>query len=118
MKGTATETGKMRYGRASFLLVWNGKGGGFLWQTSDGSDPWNPNWATHIGKPRGARYTVGLGLRRNYSAGTALVNPNPFSSQTFALGGNYVTPEGQTVTSVTLQRTSAMVLRRAPRGPS
>ena len=35
MKGSATDTGKMMYGKASFLLKWNGKGGGFFWQMND-----------------------------------------------------------------------------------
>jgi putative glycosyl hydrolase-like family 15 (GHL15) protein len=38
MKGTYTDTRAMQYGKASFLLVWNGKGGGFLWMSTDGSD--------------------------------------------------------------------------------
>ena len=37
MKGSSGETGKMMYGKASFLLVWNGSGGGFFWQSTDGS---------------------------------------------------------------------------------
>ena len=104
--------GKMQYGRASFYLVWNGKGGGFLWQINDGSDPWNPGWTTDIGTPLAARYTVGVGLRRDYTAGTALVNPNPFSSQTYNLGASYITPSGSTVTTVTLPPITAMVLKK------
>ena len=102
MKGSAGETGKMMYGKASFLLVWDGSGGGFFWQSNDGSDPWNPAWTTDIGTPQAARYQVGVGWRRQYSAGTALVNPHYSSAQTFSLGGSYLTPSGSTVTSVTL----------------
>ena len=78
MKGSATDTGKMMYGKASFLLKWNGKGGGFFWQMNDtASDPWNPAWTTNIGTPKAARYQVGVGWRRDYTGGTALVNPSP-----------------------------------------
>ena len=108
----------MQYGRASFYLVWNGKGGGFLWQTTDGSDPWHPGWTTDIGTPLAARYTVGVGLRRDYTAGTALVNPNPFSSQTFNLGASYITPSGSTVTTVTLSPITAMVLHKTTITPT
>ena len=78
MHGNATETGKMMYGKASFLLAWNGKGGGFFWQSNSTSiDPWNPAWTTDIGTPTAARYQVGVGWRRDYSGGTVLVNPSP-----------------------------------------
>ena len=111
-KGTATSTTAMQYGRASFYLVWNGKGGGLLWMSTDGSDPWHPAWTTYIGTPLAARYTVGVGLRRDYTNGTALVNPNAFSAQTYNLGGSYITPSGSTVTTVTLQPITAMVLKK------
>ena len=31
MRGDSTDTRKIQYGKASFLLVWNGSGGGFFW---------------------------------------------------------------------------------------
>ena len=93
MKGSATDTAKMMYGKASFLLEWNGKRGGFFWQMNDtSSDPWNPAWTTYIGTPSAARYQVGVGWRRNYTGGTALVNPSPTTAQTFNLGASYNTP--------------------------
>lgn len=110
--GASTDTRIMRYGKASFLLVWDGAGGGFIFNPTDPVDPWNPAWTTDIGTPVAARYQVGVGWRRNYTRGTALVNPNAFSAQTFALGGRYLTPSGATVTSVTLQPVTAMVLRK------
>ncbi len=117
MKGSSSETGKMMYGKASFLLVWNGSGGGFFWQSNDHSDPWNSAYTTDIGSPQGARYQVGVGWRRQYSAGTALVNPHYSSSQTFNLGGSYLTPSGSSVTSVTLGPVSGMVLRSTGAAP-
>ena len=106
-----TMAAQMMYGKASFLLKWNGKGGGFFWHQSS-ADPWNPAWTTDIGAPSGAMYAVGSGWRRDYTGGTVIVNPNkPTGSPiTFNLGGSYITPGGQTVTSVTLQPVTAMIL--------
>ena len=123
MRGDATETGKMMYGKASFLLTWNGKGGGFFWQMNDTSSrPLEPRLDDHIGTPTAARYQVGVGWRRDYSGGTVLVNPSPTTAQTFNLGASYNTPSGTSVTTVTLQPTTAMILtggrqrrRRRPR---
>ena len=111
---TATIATEMMYGKAAILLKWNGsKGGGFVWQTSGSLDPSNSAWTTNIGAPSGAMYAVGSGWRRNYTGGTVIVNPNkPTGSPiTFNLGGNYITPAGQTVTSVTLQPVTAMMAR-------
>ena len=117
MRGDATETGKMMYGKASFLLAWNGKGGGFFWQSKSVSvDPWHSAWTTWIGTPTAARYQVGVGWRRDYTAGTVLVNPSPTSAQTFNLGASYTNPAGQTVTTVTLQPTTAIILQKRHSG--
>jgi hypothetical protein len=114
MRGDASETGKMMYGKASFLLAWNGKGGGFFWQSNSASvDPWNTAWTTWIGTPTAARYQVGVGWRRNYSAGTVIVNPSKSAARTFNLGASYTTPAGKSVTTVTLQPTTAMILRKS-----
>jgi hypothetical protein len=112
MSGSSTATNIMRYGKASFLLDWDGKGGAFMYLSDGGStDPWNPEWTTDIGTPAGAKYQVGVGWRRNYTAGTALVNPNPTTSQQFALGGTYLMADGTAVTSVTLAPGEGIVLR-------
>jgi len=113
MSGTASDTVKSQYGRASFLLAWNGKGGGFLWWPNDGSYTWNGAATVYVGTPTNSRYQVGVGWRRDYTGGTVLVNPHYSTAQTFNLGGSYVTPSGSTVSSVTLQPTTAMVLKNA-----
>jgi hypothetical protein len=108
-----TMAAEMMYGKAAVLLKWNGKGGGFVWHQSN-ADPWNPAWTTDIGAPSGAMYAVGSGWRRDYTRGTVIVNPNkPTGSRiTFKLGRKYVTPGGQTVTSVRLQPVTAMILKK------
>ena len=93
--GIATDTNKMSYGKAAFLLKWNGSGrGSYYWMPTDSSDPWNPAWTTPIGSPSGAMYAVGSGWRRDYSGGTVIVNPNKpgGSSITFSLGAQLQHP--------------------------
>ncbi len=108
-KQTCTDTAAMMYGKASFLLEWNGGPSAFMF-TCGTTDPANPAWTTSIGQPVGAKVQVGVGWQRFYSGGVVVLNPSPTSTQTFSLGGSYVDPSGATVTSVTLQPTSAMVL--------
>jgi putative glycosyl hydrolase-like family 15 (GHL15) protein len=109
MEGSTTSTNLMRYGKASFLLGWDGSGGSFVYHPS--GDPWNLEWTMDIGQPSGARYPVGAGWRRDYSGGTVLLNPSPSASQTFSLGGTYTRADGTAVTSVTLGPTSGLVLK-------
>ena len=97
--GNAGDTAAMAYGKASFLLDWDGGGGAFMFQTLDGSDPSNPAWTTDIGQPSAAKQQVGVGWMRTYSGGIALVNPSPSTAQTFQLPGSYQTSGGSTVTS-------------------
>ncbi len=101
----------MRYGRASFLLEWDGGGGGLMFRPSESVDPWNLEWTADVGQPVGDKYRVGVGWRRDFTAGTALVNPSPSSSQTFSLGATYQKADGTSVSSVTLGPTRALVLR-------
>lgn len=99
-----------QYEKASFLMDWNGKGGGMIWNPLDTADPWTPDWTSDLGSPSGARFAVGVGWRRDFSGGTALINPSASSSQTFALGGTYLRSDGTQVTSVTLSPLTATVL--------
>jgi hypothetical protein len=111
--GARGDTKTMMYGEASFLLEWNGRGGSYMFDPIDNSDPWNPAWTTNIGAPAAAKQQVGNGWMRLYTGGVALVNPSASVSQTFQLGGAYLTPSGQSVTSVTLAATTAMILHSA-----
>jgi len=95
----ATNTAAMTYGKASFLLEWNGGGSVFLYNAG-ASDPANGAWTTDIGTPAGPKQQVGVGWERPYTAGTVLVNPSPTASQTFTVGG----------TTYTLGPTSARIL--------
>jgi Hypothetical glycosyl hydrolase family 15 len=109
--GATGDTRTMLYGDASFLMEWNGRGGAYMFDPIDNSDPWNPVWTTGIGTPTAAKQAVGTGWMRFYSGGVALVNPSPSTSQTFQLGGTYLNSSGQSVTSVTLSPTTGMLLQ-------
>ena len=78
--GTSTTTGIMRYMKASFLIDWNGRGGAVMFQTTDGSDPWNLTWTANVGTPTGGKVQIASGVwQRQFSAGTVVVNANPFA---------------------------------------
>jgi Hypothetical glycosyl hydrolase family 15 len=108
--GASGDTTRMKYGDASFLMEWNGTGGSYMFDPYDNSDPWNAAWTTDIGVPAAAKQQIGSGWMRRYTGGVALVNPSPSVSQSFQLGGTYLTPSGQSVTSVTLAPTTGMIL--------
>jgi hypothetical protein len=95
----------MRWGRASFLLGWNGGPAGF------GAGDWNPEWTIEVGTPTGPRYQVGSVWRRDFTGGTALANISASASQTVALGSTYLHPDGLQVSSITLAPLTGLVLR-------
>ena len=108
-KQACTDTAAMTYGKASFLLEWNGDSSAYMF-TCGTTDPSNPAWTTSIGQPLDVKMQVGVGWQRSYSGGVVVLNPSPTNTQTFSLGGSYIDPSGATVTSVTLQPTTAMIL--------
>jgi len=114
--GSSSDTQRMSYGKASFLLDWNGGGGAYIYEPKgEHPTPWNEAWTADIGRPAAPKQRVGAGWLRRYSAGVSIVNPSASSSQTFHLGGNYLTPYGQTVADITLAPTSGLTLTsRAP----
>jgi hypothetical protein len=108
--GAGTDARTIRYEKASFLMDWNGKGGGMIWNPTDTGDPWNADWTQDIGTPTAARYQVGVGWRRSFTNGTALINTSSTSSQSFALGASYVMSDGSVTSNVTLAPMTAMTL--------
>ncbi len=115
--GPAGDPGRMSYGRASFLLDWNGRGGAFVYQpTSQTSDPWNGAWTLDVGRPLAAKQRVGVAWLRRYSRGVALVDPDPARAQRVDLGGRYLAPGGGVVSEVTLPPATGLVLPRARLG--
>jgi Hypothetical glycosyl hydrolase family 15 len=110
--GSSADTKTMSYGKASFLLVWNGRGGGYIFEPRNQADPWNRAWTIYVGRPIARRHRVGVGWRRDYTRGTVLVNPHPSAAQTFRLGRAYVSPDGRSAKSVTVLPVTGMILRR------
>jgi hypothetical protein len=109
----------MTYARANFLLFDDpANGGALMFEPSDpeAEDPYSPTWTQDIGSPAGARFQVGSAWRRNYSAGTVLVNPTT-SAVTVQLGATYLDDGGNPVTSVTLGATTGAVLRSTGEPP-
>jgi Hypothetical glycosyl hydrolase family 15 len=100
------DAASMRWGRASFLLGWNGRAAGF------GAGNWHPDWTIDIGSPAGPRYQVGTAWRREYTGGTAIANISPDETQEVELGADYLHPDGSSVSSITLPPLSGVVLRR------
>lgn len=113
--GPAGDTGAMSYGKASFLLDWNGRGGAFVYQPTNSANPWNGAWTQNLGRPLGKRRRVGAGWLRRYRHGVVLLNPSPSTSQRFSLRRRYIAPGGRVLTTATLQPTSGLILRTPAR---
>jgi hypothetical protein len=111
--GDAGDTAAMTYGKASFLLDWNGRGGAFAFEPTNGADPWNGAWTKDVGRPAGPKRPVGVGWLRRYRRGVVLLDPSPSQAQTFVLPRRYVVPDGRPVRSVTLRPTTALILQTA-----
>jgi hypothetical protein len=111
----ADDVRSMRWGRASFLVGWNGGPSAFIFDPNAPIDPWSSEWTVDVGRPVAARVRVGASVwRRDYTGGAALVNTSENASQTVNLGSSYLTPEGMPVTEVTLKPMTGLVLRFAP----
>jgi hypothetical protein len=110
MHGPVGDAHRMSYGKASFLLDWNGGGGAFIYQPGSRGDPWNGAWTRDIGRPIGPKHQVGTAWFRRYRDGIALVNPSPSTSQHLDLGRTYLSPAGKPVSQLTLAPTTGLVL--------
>lgn len=100
----------MRYARSTFLLDWDGGRSALLLESGSGVDPTAADWMADIGSPRGGRYPVGDAWRRDYSAGTVLVNPSA-ATVWVSLGSPHVSQDGRLVSSLALAPTTGAVLR-------
>jgi hypothetical protein len=110
----ATDTATAVYGRASFLLGWNGdSGSAYQFHADCQCDSYSNAWAQDLGTPTNARYQVGSAWRREFTGGTAIVNPSSTQTATISLGGSYLNASGASVTTVTLAPASAAILTKA-----
>lgn len=106
----------MRYARASFLIGWDG-GASALSIESGPTVRSHPEWMIDIGQPLANRYRIGSAWRRDYTHGAAIVNTSASQPQAVSLGGTYLTPQGESVDSLTLQPLTGIVLSSSG-GPS
>jgi hypothetical protein len=102
-----------RYGRASFLLAWDGVADSAWGYLDEQVDPWTDEWAIDPGVPVEHRRADGVGWRRAYTGGTVLVNADASASQTFTLDRPHIDGDGNRVSELTLQPGQAMVLVHA-----
>jgi hypothetical protein len=75
MFGSAGNAQAMRFGRGSFLLDWNGRGGAFMYSIKDRNDPYADPWVTQFGGPLRPKLERLPGVwQRRYSRGLVVVN--------------------------------------------
>jgi Hypothetical glycosyl hydrolase family 15 len=103
----------IRWGRANFLLTWDGGPSAFVFApTPEAQDPWSPEWTAEIGTPTGPRALVGGVWRREFTGGTVLVNRTSAPVEV-DLGAAYALADGTSGTHVRLDGLSGLVLARA-----
>jgi hypothetical protein len=110
----STNAALLRYGRASFLLKWNGVGGAYLFSPTDMADPFAAEWTMDLGGPLAPMQAVGVAWRRDFSRGAVVVNPSGTQSQAVDLGGTFYQADGTALSSATLPPVSALLLRKEP----
>jgi hypothetical protein len=107
--GAGSNTALMTYTKASYLMVWNGKGGGYIFNPLDSTDPWNLAWTAPVGQPNGAMTQVGGAYVRDFTTGYVVVNPST-GSVTVPLPTGLKTISGAAAgSSVTLATTTAAI---------
>jgi hypothetical protein len=117
LDGGASDPQGMEYNLAAYFLVSTGNDA----VSAQGQTPanWWPGFEANLGEATDARHSWSNLLRRDFTGGTALVNPPGSPAQTVPLPGPMRTAGGATVTSVTLPAASGVVLLGAlPEAPA
>ncbi len=99
------------YGRASWLLAWDGLSDSAWGYKAGLDDPFGPDWGPDIGLPDGPAVAVGGGWMRAYTGGVVLINPSETDDLVFVLDEACLDAEGAETDRVTLDRGQAAVLR-------
>jgi hypothetical protein len=101
--------GDGQYGVAGYLLISDGQDG--YSNLEAGPDRWSPIYDADLGSALNARYSWNNLLRRDFSNGTVLLNPNYSSPVTVTLPGAFQKVlGGSTITQVTLNGGEAVLL--------
>ena len=111
---TAGDLATMAYGRAAFLLAWDGRAGGaYLYRPCGDVDPASAAWTIDLGVPTAAAVLTGAVYQRSYSRGVVFLNPSSGRTVTISVPNGYVDVEGARVSGgVELAPATALVLRR------
>ena len=73
--GSSAVPARIRFAKGSVLLDWHGRGGGVIYERTDGGDPWDASYTADIGDPVSAKTQIATGVwQRQYSAGIVVVN--------------------------------------------
>jgi hypothetical protein len=112
---TAADVATMAYGRAAFLLAWDGRAGGaYIYRPCGAVDPAAATWMADLGTPTGAAVLSSDVYQRPYSGGIVLLNSSRDTSKSVTVAAGYVTAAGTPVaSSVTLAPQTALILRAA-----
>lgn len=100
-----------RYGRASWLLAWDGASDSAWGYWGGGEEPFGPDWEPDIGLPMEEAVQVDGVWRREYDRGLVLVNPSE-EEVGVALGETLTDPELGEVDRITLGAGQGRVLVR------
>lgn len=101
-----------RYGRASWLLTWDGTSDSAWGYWGDGEDPWGPDWGPDLGLPTAPARPVRDAWLRDYTGGVVVVNPSDDAVAIVPLGGTFEDPELGAVDEVRLEPGRGRVLTR------
>jgi hypothetical protein len=110
---TSSDLATMTYGRAAFLLAWDGTdGGAYIYRPCGDVDPANPRWMIDVGTPTTASVLSGAVFSRSFTKGLVYLNPSPDTSVTVSVPAGYEDAFGTSVSgSTTLAPETALVLR-------
>ena len=111
---TASDLATMAYGRAAFLLAWDGSAGGaYMYRPCGDVDPASAAWTLELGTPAATAVLTGAVYQRSYSRGVVFLNPSPDRTVTVSVPDGYVDAHGARVSgSVEVAPVTALVLRR------
>jgi len=112
---TAADLATAAYGRAVFLLAWDGRAGGaYIYRPCGPVDPASAPWTLDLGAPTAAAVLTGDVYRRPYSRGLVFLNPSREHTATISIPAGYVDAYGATVSGrVELTPLTALLLRLA-----
>jgi hypothetical protein len=111
---TASDQATMAYGRAAFLLAWDGRAGGaYMYRPCGRVDPASAAWTIELGTPTAAAVLGGTVYHRSYSHGLVFLNPSADRTVTVSVPPGYVDAHGaRALGSVELAPATALLLRR------